>query len=456
MTGRYHKYLRYKDTEVEWLREIPEQWEVKKLKYQASIQPSNVDKKSKEGEQAVGLCNYTDVYYNDIVDGSLEYMVASASYEQIEKFTLRAGDTIITKDSEDPADIAVPAYVPQDLPGVICGYHLAMIRPFDLSYGLFIKRVFEGGYARAYFCTRSNGLTRYGLGTYPLSNVYYPRPPKEEAEQIANFLDHETAKIDTLIDKQQQLIKLLKEKRQAVISHAVTKGLNPDAPMKDSGVEWLGEVPEHWAVVKIKYQITHFEQGWSPQCEARVAGENEYGVLKVGCVNGGVFRPEENKALPENLLPQMQYSLKNGDLLISRANTKELVGSAAVVDRDYKQLLLCDKLYRLRLVGKIDPRYVSFILSTQLVRQQIELEATGASNSMQNIGQATIRGLAVPLPPENEMADIMETVGFRLNKYQEIISRVERQVELLKERRKALISAAVTGKIDVRNWKPEK
>jgi type I restriction enzyme S subunit len=271
-----------------------------------------------------------------------------------------------------------------------------------------------------------------------------------EQQQIADFLDHETAKIDTLIDKQQQLIKLLKEKRQAVISHAVTKGLNPDVPMKDSGVEWLGEVPEHWKVTRFKYHVTLFEQGWSPQCDTRPAEDGEYGVLKVGCVNYGVFNASENKVLPTELQPLTQYKLSQGDLLISRANTKELVGSAAVVDHDYEQLLLCDKLYRIRFDEAVCPALIAYFLAIPIVRQQIELEASGASHSMQNIGQSTIKELFVALPPINEALQLVAGIQTKIKTFDSTLSKSHRQIGLLRERRSALISAAVTGKIDVR------
>ncbi|MCE0826317.1 restriction endonuclease subunit S [Buttiauxella sp. A2-C2_NF] len=152
--------------------------------------------------------------------------------------------------------------------------------------------------------------TQPNIGMGVIENLHLTYPELTVQNKIVSFLDHETAKIDNLIEKQQQLIELLKEKRQAVISHAVTKGLNPDVPMKGSGVEWLGEVPEHWDVIRLKYLISTFEQGWSPQCDARLAEENEYGVLKVGCVNSGKFNPLEHKALPSNLEPQRQYLLK--------------------------------------------------------------------------------------------------------------------------------------------------
>ena len=285
-----------------------------------------------------------------------------------------------------------------------------------------------------------------------LRGILLPLPDLNEQAQIANFLDHETAKIDTLIAKQEKLIELLKEKRQAVISHAVTKGLNPDVTMKDSGVEWLGQVPEHWKCIKIKHITTTFEQGWSPQCDSRPAESHEYGVLKVGCVNSGSFRSSENKALPPELEPRLQYLIQKDDLLISRANTKELVGSASVVNGDYPNLILCDKLYRLRFSKNVLPEMVSLYLSIGAVRKQIELGATGASHSMQNIGQDTIKELYYLLPPYEEALNILESIKQSNQKFDELTKKAESAIQLMQERRTALISSAVTGKIDVRNW----
>lgn len=137
--ARYKPYPAYKASGVEWLGDIPEGWEANKLKFIARNSPSNVDKKSKTGEISVQLCNYTDVYYSEAIEAGTDFMKASATQEQIEKFTLRAGDTIITKDSEDPTDIAVPAFVPKDLDGVVCGYHLSVIRPLNPANGEYIK-----------------------------------------------------------------------------------------------------------------------------------------------------------------------------------------------------------------------------------------------------------------------------------------------------------------------------
>lgn len=215
-----------KDSGIEWIGKVPAHWEVKKLKFVASVQPSNVDKKSKENEERIRLCNYTDVYYNEEITADLPFMKATASDAQIRKLTLKKGDIIITKDSEDPNDIAVPAYVPQDLQGVVCGYHLALLRPKDGTFGGFLKRVLDSQYARSFFATRANGITRYGLGIYAINNFILPIPPLEEQEKIADYLDHETKQIDALIEECEIAIGLLKERRTALISAAVTGAID--------------------------------------------------------------------------------------------------------------------------------------------------------------------------------------------------------------------------------------
>jgi type I restriction enzyme S subunit len=441
LKGKYLTYPEYQDTGVEWLGDIPDHWDVKKLKFMASVQPSNVDKKTKEGEHPVNLCNYTDVYYNDNVNESLEYMAATATDEQIEKFTLKAGDTIITKDSEDPKDIAIPTYVPNDLPGVVCGYHLAMIRPFDSTYGSFIKRVFESGYARAYFCTRSNGLTRYGLGAYPLSNVFYPRPPKVEALQIANFLDHETAKIDTLIDKQQQLIKLLKEKRQAVISHAVTKGLNPAAPMKDSGVEWLGEVPEHWKFIRARYLFKKEERAVLPELEVITAYRDGQVCLR------------SNRRADGYTMAILEHGYQRiipGDLVIHGMDA--FAGAIGVSEDEGKSTP--EYVVLSPAIDGVCAEFYAHILRLMAQRDYIYVICPSVRERAPRFRFQKLQNGFLPFPPIGEQSEAVKKIRINNELIGELIEKATYQISLLQERRTALISAAVTGKIDVRNWQP--
>lgn len=277
-------------------------------------------------------------------------------------------------------------------------------------------------------------------------------PPLPEQTDISAFLDRETGKIDMLVEDQKLLIELLKEKRQAVISRAVTKGLDPTARMKPSGVDWLGDVPEHWEVRRVKTVLNSLEQGWSPQCENHPAQAEEWGVLKVGCVNGGVFKPSENKRLPSNLDPIPALSVRRGDVLVSRANTRELVGGVAFVNEDHPHLMLCDKLYRLRPNPSFClSEFLALALGSSSARAVIELGASGASNSMLNIAQSTILEMALPLPPCTEQQQIIGHVEAVLGEVDRLSALSEEAVHLLTERRAALISAAVTGKIDVRD-----
>ena len=211
-----------KDSGVEWLREVPAHWDVMRLKSFATVQLSNVDKKSKEGEDNVRLCNYVDVYYNEQIDKRVDFMPATATSEQLRRFSLRAGDVVITKDSETWTDIAVSAVVSEELPGVLCGYHLAHVRPHAHCNGGFLSRLFAAIGPRDQYHICANGITRFGLTGDSIRVGVFALPPLPEQRAIADFLGSETAKTDTLITKVREAIDRLKELRQALISAAVT------------------------------------------------------------------------------------------------------------------------------------------------------------------------------------------------------------------------------------------
>ena len=278
-------------------------------------------------------------------------------------------------------------------------------------------------------------------------------PPIPEQTAIATFLDRETAKIDELVAEQEKLIELLKEKRQAVISHAVTKGLNPDVPMKNSGIEWLGEVPEHWEVVRLKHVVPRIEQGWSPEAIDQLAEPDEWGVLKAGCVNNGVFRDTEHKTLPSEIIPPSGIEVAKGDILMSRANgSLDLIGSVAYVESCSYKLIMSDKIFRL----VADERncfkpFLVRIMGTAAIRSQIRLAVSGAEGLANNIGKGAIREFCISLPPVEEQKTISSYLDSETQRFDQLTIEAQRAIDLLKERRSALISAAVTGKIDVRH-----
>ena len=215
-----------KDSGVEWLGEIPKHWGVKRLKECATVWLSNVDKKSAKGEPIVRLCNYVDVYYREHIDAQMDFMAATASPDQVRRFSLQEGDVLITKDSETWTDIAVPALVAEDLPGVLCGYHLALIRPRSGYIGLFLARSIGAIGPRDQYQISANGITRFGLTANAIRTSVLPLPPRFEQHSIAEFLNHETAKIDAMIAKVNEAIEHLTEYRTSLIYAAVTGQIN--------------------------------------------------------------------------------------------------------------------------------------------------------------------------------------------------------------------------------------
>lgn len=447
------RYPEYKDSGVEWLGEIPLHWDVSRLKRAASVFPSNVDKKSNEDEVPVHLCNYTDVYYNDTISPGMSFMPATATAEQVNKFTLRAGDTIITKDSETADDIGVSAFVPADLPGVVCGYHLSMIRPTTGVDGAYVKRLFDTGFVRSSLAVRANGLTRVGLGQYALDNLVVPLPPIDEQHAIATFLDRETAKIDALIAEQRRLLELLKEKRQAVISHAVTKGLNPDAPMKNSGVEWLGEVPAHWRVGRCQFYLEVLSGFAFPS--ARFTDSIEQTRLLRG-INVGVsqIKWDETVYWERSAGDGLEsFELKEGDLVIGM--DRPLIGEGmrvAKLSADDVPCLLLQRVAALKLRDDVRVDYMQHLLASEMFVAHFAPETTGVS--IPHLSPRQIAAYVIPVPPVHEQDALLTYLSAECARIDEMYECSERGIELLLERRSALVSAAVTGQVDVRSLAP--
>ena len=442
----FPRYPKYKPSGVEWLGDVPEHWEVRPLKHACHVFPSNVDKKSHDGEEPVLLCNYTDVYYNETITAGMNFMEATASTEQIAKFTLRKGDTIITKDSETADDIAIGAYVPADLPGVVCGYHLSMARPSPGTDGAFVKRLFDSTYAKSCFAVRANGLTRVGLGQYELDNVELPFPPLPEQTAIAAFLDRETAKIDGLVAEQQRLMELLKEKRQAVISHAVTKGLNPRAPMKPSGIEWLGDVPAHWRVMPMRL-IANVVRGATP----RTAGDPKYcggedvpwvTVAEITKDNAVYLTETESSLTQEGAVHSSLF--RSGTLIYSNSGATLGVPKILRIDACANDGVVAF----LNLNGEVFAEFLYHYLAsiTDCIRDKAK-----QGSGQPNLNTDIVKDLRFGLPPMDEQEAIVSQITKLAEQFDALTAEAQHAIDLLQERRTALISAAVTGQIDVRN-----
>lgn len=438
------RYPAYKDSGVSWLGEVPAHWELGRMDRHSSTHRQTV---TPDELADLLVLHYSIPSVQSYGTGRVEEGMAIDS----NKLLINCAQLLVSK--LNPHKQVMVIAVPHDELLTVASSEFVPLIPKTAVVD-FVKYVWQSSICLHYLLARCDSATRSHQRVSPddISKMLWVWPALEEQIAITSFLDRETAKIDALIAEQEKLIALLAEKRQATISRAVTRGLDPNVPLKDSGVPWLGKVPAHWEVCKIKHQVLSIEQGWSPQCENfPVESSDEWGVLKVGCVNGGIFNAQENKKLPAELNPLPEYSLRKGDLLISRANTRELVGSAAVVHHDFPHLMLCDKLYRLRIrPSQVMPDFISLYLGTKETRSQIELEATGASSSMLNIGQSVILELLMPLPSLEEQSFITSFITAEVQRFNQLLAESTHAISLLKERRAALISAAVTGKIDVR------
>ncbi|MCK5505783.1 MAG: restriction endonuclease subunit S, partial [Thermodesulfovibrionia bacterium] len=428
----FPSYPKYKDLGNEWLDEIPEHWDIQKLKYISFVKFSNVDKHKTEGEALVRLCNYVDVYYNDYITNNLELMGATASSTEIIKFTLKKGDTIITKDSESWDDIAVPAYVSSDLEGILCGYHLAQIRPkTEVLNGEFLFRSFCARGINDQFRIAATGVTRYGLGKYWLDNSIFPVPPKEEQSSIASFLDRETEKIDTLISKKERQIELLQEKRSALISHVVTKGLDPNVKMKDSGVEWIGEIPEGWEVRKLKYIASikfsnvdkHTKEDEIPVylCNYVDVYYNDLITNALGLMKATATKTEIDK-----------FALKAGDIIITKdSESWEDIAIPAYVKSDLEGVLCGYHLAQIRPDNQIAyGKYIFRAFGSSVINDQFKVEATGVTRY--GLGKYWLDNAFFLLPTTKEQKAIASFLDQETQKIDTLIEKIKLSIEKLR------------------------
>jgi len=271
----------------------------------------------------------------------------------------------------------------------------------------------------------------------------FPVPPIEEQQKIADFLDHETAKIDTLIHEQKRLIELLKEKRQAVISHTVTKGLDPDVPMKDSGVEWLGDVPAHWTVVRVAALYTEAAEQGTPQLP----------VLRVSIHHGVSDRElseEESDRKITRIEDREKYkTVRPGDLVYNMMRAWQGGFGAVLVDG-----LVSPAYVVARPQDRTLSRYVEMLLRTTYAIEEMRSRSHGITDFRLRLYWDKFKTMKIVAPPLRERELIMERIDHFMKQSGALEKEARTLIKLLQERRSALISAAVTGKIDVRDWKP--
>jgi type I restriction enzyme S subunit len=281
-----------------------------------------------------------------------------------------------------------------------------------------------------------------------IENFEISLPTLQKQQEIVDFLSEWDDRLDTLVKCVENLSKRISERRLSNLTKKVTKGVK-EKQLVNQDSKWFNQLPYDWRIVRLKYLITGIEQGWSPQCNEIPASEDQWGVLKVGCVNSMSFDSGENKELPQKLDPKKELRIESGDILMSRANTRELVGSCAIAEDPAPKLILCDKLYRIDINESVClSKYLVYVLNSAIARNQIELDASGASSSMVNISQKFVKGMKVPLPPFEEQKQIVDELDKEIERNGELQDNFSSLLQALEEKRQALITAAVTGQID--------
>lgn len=441
--------------QADLVSKLPVGWNHRRLKEAADVIPSNVDKHSVEGQEAVRLCNYVDTYKNERITASIDFMPATASQAQIERLGLQMGDITITKDSESPWDIAVPAFVAEEIEGLVCGYHLSKISPAaGLMDGGYLSWALRSRPVNVQFALAAQGITRYGLSSSALADGVVPCPPLGEQVAIAAYLDAETARIDELIEAKLTLAQLIDESRRTSLNHVLGGQHKAPAMQPTVSLFWQSR-PIHWREMRVKFLVERIEQGWSPQAESGPAEPGEWGVLKAGACNGGVFREEENKALPSDVLPDERLEIKPLDILMSRGSgSVDLVGSVGLVPKDVRpRLMLCDLMYRLTLNETLAlPEWFVLVMNAAQLRRQIRAALRGAEGLTRKISIGEINELVLLVPPIDEQAQIVAECLALNERATNAVAHVTKEVELLQELRMATITDAVLGRIDVREY----
>lgn len=425
--GRYQAYPAYKDSGVEWIGEIPEHWYLTKIRYITDcLDGKRIPLNATERGEMQGEIPYWGA--NSVVDYVNNWLFD-------EELVLVGEDGAPFFDKTKSVAFHISGRVwPNN--------HVHVLRPkATIVNSKFLTYSLNMVDYHLYI----TGSTRDKLNQSDLNNIVIRYCSVQEQEAIANFLDHETAKIDTLIEQQQQLIQLLKEKRQAVISHAVTKGLNPNAPMKDSGVEWLGEVPAHWVVKRLKHISPKIGVGLVINPSTYTKDEGVYFIFGGDVKEYGFDLSNTRRIAPEDSNMLLPSRLTHRDLISVRVGYP---GITAVVTEDLEGAN-CASVIVIR-KGKYNSDWLCAAMNSWVGRQQVELVSYGAAQKQFNVADAI--DFIFPVPPYEEQNQIASHVEKALSRFDILSEKADKQIALLQERRTALISAAVTGKIDVRNW----
>ncbi len=442
MSGKYVAYPEYKDSGVEWLGSIPEHWMFTELKRYSSVQGGYAFSSDSFVDKGRAVIRIGDIKQDGTVSLDSCKHIKKYGSTQYSQYEVHYGDLLMAMTGATIGKAGwykekEPALLNQRVGSFKC-------RKNHLDYNFFWYVLNSFGY-QEYIVLTAFGGAQPNISDAGMVGYQSALPPVDEQQKIANFLDHETAKIDTLIAKQQQLITLLKEKRQAVISHAVTKGLNPNAPMRDSGVEWLGEVPEHWEVKRLKNTSEVVDcRNKTPEYIA----DGEYFVVRTTNIknqkldmNGALYTDNANfKIWTQRGIPPA------GSIFFTR---EAPAGEVCLVPDNLKFCMGQRMMNFICHNSEYTSYLFNFLLSDCLERY---IESVSHGSTVAHLRVEQVENIPVLIPPLNEAKAIQQQLSIIKSKYLRLTKEADKTISLMQERRTALISAAVTGKIDVRSW----
>ena len=426
---------------MEWLGEVPEHWGVKPIRRVISVPLSNgIFKKKEEFGEGVLLVNVFDIYRPDFkVDfGALDRVNCDPS--ETLSYEVLSGDLFFVRSSLKQEGIAVVAMAGSCAEPVVFECHLIRARPNrQVLDGRFGSYVLNSVVYRATMVAKAKITTMTTIDQEAILSTLLPIPSVAEQTHIAAFLDRETAKIDGLVGEQRRLMELLKEKRQAVISHAVTQGLNPHAAMKPSGIEWLGDVPTHWEVSRMANVFR----------EVVEAGTDELPILSVSIHHGVSDKEIDEEDMDRKVTRSDDRSkykrVSRGDLVYNMMRAWQggfgtvtvagMVSPAYVVARPRTPM---------------ETAYIEHLLRTPQAIEQMRRHSRGVTDFRLRLYWDEFKNLGVTVPPQKETIAICAKIAEMEERLSKLAAACERSIDLLQERRAALISAAVTGEIDAR------
>lgn len=439
MIGELKPYADYKDSGLPWLDRVPAHWRVVR-------NGSLFGQRSQTGYADLPVLEVslkTGVQVRSFGGAKRKQVMSDfAKYKRAAKGDLAYNTMRMWQGALGicPVEgLVSPAYV--------------VARPYPEVVPEYFAALFRTGDYMAEIDAASRGIVKDRNRLYwdQFKQMQSPCPPPDEQAAIVRFLASVNGRLERAIRAKRKVIALLIEQKQANMQRCVSHGLDDGVPSKPSGIPWLGDIPIHWRTSRLKHCISRIEQGWSPQCDAQPAGDGEWGVLKVGCVNRDTFSPGQNKKLPDSLRPEPDLEVRDGDILVSRANTTSLLGLAALVNKPRSKLMLSDKLFRFRAkADQFDSAFLVAALRAKACRVQIESSTNGASSSMQNIGQSVLRELWLAVPPLAEQQAVVAHIAQEARPLNEAIARLEREIELHLEYRTRVVTDIVTGQLDVR------